>query len=126
MEISSTDRSTLTGTTVVVSHSGLPTSIPGVIGGGDGELARRMGVRLPQFPALDPATQFSRFIPPNDTDTPTALFGPGIPVNLSIPAPRFIRFSNPREFLIFSDGCCLQNGSEGARGGCAFVYRPET
>jgi ribonuclease HI len=79
----------------------------------------------PRFPPLDPASNFTRFLPPNATDTPETLFAPGL-TESTIPAPRFTRQSNPSEFLIYTDGACSDNGDKDARGGCAFVYRPET
>ncbi|KAL6702834.1 hypothetical protein ACN47E_000920 [Coniothyrium glycines] len=78
-----------------------------------------------EFPTLDPATNFTRFLPPNESDTPEALFIPRLN-KCTVKAPRFTRRSNPSEFLIYTDGACSNNGDEGARGGCAFVYRPET
>jgi ribonuclease HI len=105
--------------------NGLPANIPGVLGGHDPELLRALGAYIPQFPPLDSASNFTRFIPPNATDTPENLFVPGF-TRASVPAPRFTRQSNPSEFLIYTDGACSENGNQAARGGCAFVYRPET
>jgi ribonuclease HI len=79
----------------------------------------------PRFQPLDPASSFTRFHPPNATDTPETLFMPSL-TECTIPAPRFARQSNPSEFLIYTDGACSENGDKNARGGCAFVYRPET
>jgi ribonuclease HI len=79
----------------------------------------------PKFPPLDPASNFTRFLPPIVTDTPEALFMPRLNKG-SILAPRFTRRSNESEFLIYTDGACSENGNKDARGGCAFVYRPET
>jgi ribonuclease HI len=81
---------------------------------------------LETFPALPPSKRFPRFRKPTEDDTPDSLFGPAISVPASIPAPRYIRRTNPREFLIFTDGSYLDNGSEAATAGCAFVFRPET
>lgn len=44
----------------------------------------------------------------------------------TIQAPRFIRCSDVSEFLIYTDGACSNNGANDGRGGCAFVFRPET
>jgi ribonuclease HI len=105
--------------------NGLPANIPGVIGGHHPKLLRTLDAYIPQFPPLDPASNFTRFLPPNATDTPENFFVPGF-TRASIPAPRFTRQSNLSEFLIYTDGACSENGSQAARGGCAFVYRPET
>ncbi|KAF2134351.1 ribonuclease H-like protein [Dothidotthia symphoricarpi CBS 119687] len=97
----------------------------------DGVLPEGVGLLLggqnhqSRFPPLDPASNFTRFLPPNATDTPETLFMPGF-TKSSIPAPRFTRQSNLSEFLIYTDGACSENGDQDARGGCAFVYRPET
>jgi ribonuclease HI len=67
--------------------------------------------------ALGPASKRypSRFQPPHSTDTPKSLFAD---------EHRFIRHSDPREILIYTDGLCLSNGQDNPRAGCAFVYRP--
>jgi ribonuclease HI len=57
----------------------------------------------------------SKFQPPQATDKPESLFAD---------EHRFIRNSDPREILIYTDGSCLDNGQSNPRGGCAFVYRP--
>lgn len=57
----------------------------------------------------------SRFRPPQNTDTPKSLFADGH---------RFIRKSDPREILIYTDGACLRNGQSNPQAGFAFVYRP--
>jgi ribonuclease HI len=57
----------------------------------------------------------SRFQPPQDTDTPKSLFAD---------EHRFIRISDPREILIYTDGACLRNGQSNPQAGFAFVYRP--
>ncbi|KAH7082458.1 RNase H domain protein [Paraphoma chrysanthemicola] len=76
-------------------------------------------------PPLDPASNFTRFLPPNAVDTPETLFMPSLN-KCAFPAPRFTRRSNKSEFLIYTDGACSENGNKDARGGCAFVFRPET
>jgi ribonuclease HI len=97
----------------------------------DGVLPEGVGLLLsgrndqPGFPPLDPASNFTRFLPPNATDTPETLFMPSLN-KCKIPAPRFTRRWNKSEFLIYTDGACSENGNKDARGGCAFVYRPET
>ncbi|OCK78850.1 ribonuclease H-like protein [Lepidopterella palustris CBS 459.81] len=108
--------------TIVVNN--FPSNVDILLGGHDLELLRKMGVSIPKFPSLEPAENFTRFVPPNATDTPEMLFMPKIN-NCSIPAPRFTRRSNPREFLIYTDGACIENGNENASAGCAFVFRPE-
>ncbi|KAM0139825.1 hypothetical protein ACHAP3_002885 [Botrytis cinerea] len=63
----------------------------------------------------DPIPIIRRFYPPLPTDTPTILFNS---------AHRFIRRTNPREILIYTDGSCLSNGLGGSRAGCSFVISP--
>lgn len=57
----------------------------------------------------------SKFEPPYVDDTPKSLFED---------EHRFIRSSDPREILIYTDGSCLGNGQDLPKAGCAFVYRP--
>ncbi|KAF2422597.1 ribonuclease H-like protein [Tothia fuscella] len=78
---------------------------------------------LPHFPSISPANNFTRFTPPNPTDTPNSLFDPRISSS-SIPAPRFVRKNNPKELLIYTAGASLNNGSTNATAGFAFVFRP--
>lgn len=56
----------------------------------------------------------SKFQPPNSESNPVILFES---------EHRFIRKSNPREILIYTDGACLGNGQNNPRGGCAFYFR---
>ena len=65
-----------------------------------------------------------RFIPPRSTDTPTTLFSAGIGEAAIPRVHRFLRNSNPQEILIYTDGCCLNNGKDFAKAGCAFFFRP--
>lgn len=39
-----------------------------------------------------------------------------------VPVDRFINRTNPTEFLIYTDGSCLENGRQVPKAGCAFVY----
>jgi len=39
---------------------------------------------------------------------------------------RFVRRKNKREFLIFTDGACLNNGQSNPSAGCAFIFHPIT
>ncbi|EFQ24892.1 hypothetical protein CGRA01v4_06859 [Colletotrichum graminicola] len=56
--------------------------------------------------------------------SPEELF-PGINIALqSILSKRFINRYNDSEFLIYTDGACSDNGAADARGGCAFVFKP--
>jgi ribonuclease HI len=57
----------------------------------------------------------NRFTPPNFAATPQSLFSN---------EHRFIRRSNPRQMLIYTDGACLSNGQANPRAGYSFVYRP--
>ncbi|KAJ8117203.1 hypothetical protein OPT61_g1531 [Boeremia exigua] len=70
-------------------------------------------------------SNFTRFLPPDATDTPETLFVPGLNKG-SLPTPRFTRRSNSSKFLIYTDGACSRNGNKASRGGCTFVYRPKT
>jgi hypothetical protein len=79
--------------------NGLPANIPGVLGGHDPELLRALGAYIPQFPPLDSASNFTRFIPPNATDTPENLFVPGF-TRVSIPVPRFASANLPTKDLL--------------------------
>lgn len=65
-------------------------------------------------------------IPPNDNVTPESLFPPGISTKASPPVRRFIRRTYPAEFLIYTDGSCLNNGEANAIAGCSFVFKPVT
>ncbi|KAE9381188.1 ribonuclease H-like protein [Stipitochalara longipes BDJ] len=71
------------------------------------DAARSWGSTTKKYP--------SKFQPPQPTDTPRTLFAD---------EHRFIRNSDPREILIYTDGSCLSNGQANPQGGCAFVYRP--
>lgn len=64
-----------------------------------------------------------RFQPPFPTATPPHLYEVADNRN-SIPRPRYIRKSNPREMLIFIDGSCLGNGTPGARAGFGVQWSP--
>ncbi|KAI9702267.1 MAG: hypothetical protein M1820_006199 [Bogoriella megaspora] len=77
-------------------------------------------------PSIDPTSNFTRFSPPNVTDTPETLFEPNVPQYMTPSAPRFMRRFNPEEFLIYADGACSGNGTADAAAGCAFVFRPAT
>lgn len=70
--------------------------------------------------------KITRFYPPSPNDTPQSLFGPGNSPSPLSSGPRFVRFSNPQELLIYTDGCCLNNGQPNPKAGCAFVFRPAT
>lgn len=65
-----------------------------------------------------------KFTPPSSTDTPDDLFPLGIGHKAMPPVRRFIRRTDPSQALIYTDGACLDNGNEGSRGGCAFVFHP--
>ena len=55
------------------------------------------------------------FQPPDPEDTPQSLFSSDH---------RFIRKSDPRQILIYTDGACLRNGQSNPQAGYSFVYRP--
>ena len=81
------------------------------------------------FPSLPPiehdqADRQRRFHPPSPTTTPNELFQLASN-HWSVPEVRFVRKSNPREFLIFIDGCCLYEGTPEARAGYGVLWGPE-
>ncbi|KAE8132728.1 ribonuclease H-like domain-containing protein [Aspergillus pseudotamarii] len=68
----------------------------------------------------------TRFHPQNTTDTPQSLFPPGTSTNASPHVRRFIHRTNANQFLIYTDGACLDNGRANPRAGCSFVFKPST
>lgn len=61
---------------------------------------------------------------PNGVATyPQTLFPLDLSQNTVRPVLRFINLTNPTEFLIYTDGSCLQNGGQNPKAGCAFVYK---
>lgn len=74
----------------------------------------------------DACGRAERFVPPDSSATPQALFSPGVAPTVTGPYSRFIRRSDHRELLIFTDGACLDNGGQNPKAGCAFVFRPAT
>ncbi|KAL2863215.1 ribonuclease H-like domain-containing protein [Aspergillus lucknowensis] len=67
-----------------------------------------------------------KYKPPRDGDSPQTLFPAGWSTESSPPVLRFIHASDPKQFLIFTDGACLNNGQANPRAGCSFVFRPST
>lgn len=63
----------------------------------------------------------ARFYPPRPNDRPTTLFAPE---ETSSHSPRYVRRSNWREMLIYTDGACLNNGRNNPQAGWAFVFHP--
>jgi ribonuclease HI len=59
-----------------------------------------------------PAAHIERFVPLNIDDSPRRLFDHG---------PQFIRYSNPNEALVYTDGSCLNNGQLNPQAGCGYV-----
>ncbi|KAK6361638.1 hypothetical protein TWF730_005356 [Orbilia blumenaviensis] len=64
---------------------------------------------------------------PNPPDAkPWELFPPGVNFDtFKMPHHRFIHLENKNHILIYTDGACLDNGTETAAGGCAFIFRPQ-
>lgn len=62
-----------------------------------------------------------KFNAPSRIRTPQQLFPAGSTERI---ANRFIHREDPSQILIYTDGACLDNGNTGAKGGCAFVFRP--
>ncbi|KAK1995220.1 RNase H domain-containing protein [Colletotrichum falcatum] len=56
--------------------------------------------------------------------SPEDLFPARLAVRATDPVVRFINRHDDSEFLIYTDGACLENGSVDARGGCAVVFKP--
>ncbi|KAJ5813378.1 ribonuclease H-like protein [Penicillium pulvis] len=54
---------------------------------------------------------------------PQTLFPLDVSQNAVRPVLRFINLTNSTEFLIYTDGSCLQNGQQNPKAGCAFVYK---
>lgn len=66
----------------------------------------------------------TQFRPPSTRDTPQSRFRPATGHRASPAVRRFINAANPRQFLIYTDGACLENGGLNPRAGWAFVYKP--
>jgi ribonuclease HI len=65
-----------------------------------------------------------KFVPPNPRDMPQVLFPlSGHRGFTSSPVPRFVRDNDLRQFLIYTDGACSNNGGLNPKGGCSFIYR---
>lgn len=65
----------------------------------------------------------TRFNPPNPNDTPMSFFPLGRTERAMPPVNRFIRRNGENnQFLIYTDGACLDNGGQNPRAGCCFVY----
>lgn len=67
-------------------------------------------------------TPAARFVPPAG-GTPQNLFSIGNTRHVGNTGGRFVRLSNQRQFLIYTDGACLNNGQNNAVGGYAFVFK---
>ena len=68
----------------------------------------------------------TKFKPSNPSNTPQTLFPLRKTHNATPPVYRFIRRNNENQFLIYTDGACLDNGGANPRAGCCFVYRNPT
>ncbi|KAF8849388.1 ribonuclease H-like protein [Acephala macrosclerotiorum] len=86
-----------------------------------------------RFTTRDASNTFpTKFQPPRATDTPESLFVRGLKLNPS-PASagnqpkhrRFMSREGGKDILIYTDGACLNNGTENATAGCAFVFLPK-
>lgn len=58
------------------------------------------------------------------TATPLDIFPPGISHKASPIVRRFIHRHDDTQFLIYTDGACLDNGGLSPQAGCAFYFRP--
>ncbi|KAH6892525.1 ribonuclease H-like domain-containing protein [Thelonectria olida] len=68
----------------------------------------------------------TKFVPPSATSTPGELFPLGLGLQAIPPVARFIRRDDPEQFLIYTDGACLNNGQANPKAGWACVFRPES
>ncbi|CAP93273.1 hypothetical protein E8E15_005116 [Penicillium rubens] len=73
----------------------------------------------------------TEFTPPSPEDTPQSLFPHCPKVTATDRVHRFIRLNHDNrsvedEFLIYTDGTCMDNGRPHARAGCSFVYNEST
>ncbi|KAH8657301.1 ribonuclease H-like domain-containing protein [Ilyonectria robusta] len=66
----------------------------------------------------------TKFVPPSPACTPDSLFPLGISHQAIPEVTRFIRRDDPKQFLIYTDGSCLNNGQANPKAGWAFVFRP--
>lgn len=64
------------------------------------------------------------FVPPSPTSTPDNLFPLGISARAIPPVARFIRRDDSEQFLMYTDGACLNNGQANPKAGWACVFRP--
>jgi Ribonuclease HI len=56
--------------------------------------------------------------------TPQSLYPPRGPFsNAPGRGQRFVHLDDPKQFLIYTDGSCLNNGQANPRAGCSFVYK---
>ncbi|KAE8306952.1 ribonuclease H-like protein [Aspergillus transmontanensis] len=66
----------------------------------------------------------TKFHPRNTRDTLQSLFPPGISTNASPHVSRFIHRTKPKQFLIYTDSACLDNGGANPKAGCGIVFKP--
>ncbi|MCJ1257302.1 hypothetical protein MMC24_005127 [Lignoscripta atroalba] len=86
-----------------------------------GENRENVVVSTPAPMPSNPRT-IKRFCPPSTNDTPQSLFTPDYSPNHF--CLRFVRRTDPREMLIYTDGSCLNNGQQSPTAGCAFIFGP--
>jgi len=65
-----------------------------------------------------------KFRPPKATDTPQSLFPAAKSFKATPTVQRFIRRTNAKQLLIYTDGSCINNGGANPRAGCSFVFKP--
>jgi ribonuclease HI len=68
----------------------------------------------------------TEFVPRYGDKTSYWPFQPGTTTKASPVPRRFVNQDNPNEFLIYTDGCCLNNGQANPRAGCSAIFRPPT
>jgi ribonuclease HI len=66
----------------------------------------------------------TRFFPPNHDDPPQTFFPPSTRAGVGPRVQRYVDRTNSNQFLIYTDGSCLDNGMASGRAGCSFIFRP--
>lgn len=92
---------------------GPPSRTPSVSFDPTGDIRRGTGRVLP-----------TKFVPPSPACTPYSLFPLGISRQAIPTVTRFIRRDDPEQFLMYTDGACLNNGQANPKAGWACVFRP--
>ncbi|OGE51759.1 hypothetical protein PENARI_c012G08290 [Penicillium arizonense] len=89
-------------------------------------LVVRQGLKSTRTRVISKTSIPTEFVPRHGNDTSDSLFQPGTTTKASPVPRRFINQDDANEFLIYTDGCCLNNGQANPRAGCSAVFRPPT